>query len=112
MQTRIPPIPMREVLHYLGWRGTPVEDSILSQIRDAMDLVQSELQPNVITRCFVLGSDGKLEQRFVTVGKSLWGSYTQILDGLSAEDLIAFPYGKNLKPGAPTRLSDISELYS
>lgn len=61
MQTRIPPIPMREVLHYLGWRGTPVEDSILSQIRDAMDLVQSELQPNVITRCFVLGSDGKLE---------------------------------------------------
>lgn len=61
---------------------------------------------------YVAGSDGKLEKRPVTTGKSLWGSYTQILDGITAEDQIAFPYGKNLKPGAPTQLSDISQLYS
>ena len=60
---------------------------------------------------WVRGADGKLEQRFVTTGKSLWGSYTQILDGVTAEDYLAFPYGKNLKAGAETVESDLSVLY-
>ena len=60
---------------------------------------------------YVRGGDGLLEKRFVTIGKSLWGSYTQILEGLSADDYLAFPYGKNLKEGAPTKESDLSELY-
>lgn len=60
---------------------------------------------------YVQGQDGKLEKRYVTVGKSLWGSYTEILDGLTAEDLIAFPYGKTVKEGAPAVESDISSLY-
>ena len=60
---------------------------------------------------YVRGEDGKLEQRFVTTGKSLWGSYMEILSGLSETDYIAFPYGKNVKPGAPTREGDLSELY-
>ena len=60
---------------------------------------------------YVRGEDGKLEQRFVTTGKSLWGSYMEILSGLSEEDYIAFPYGKNIGPGAPTREGDLSELY-
>ena len=59
----------------------------------------------------VLGKDGKLEQRWVTTGKSLWGNYTEILDGLTAEDLIAFPYGKNGGPGAAAVEGDISDLY-
>lgn len=58
------------------------------------------------------GADGKLEKRFVTVGKSLWGNYTEILSGLTEEDFLAFPYGKELKEGAPTAEADISELYS
>lgn len=61
---------------------------------------------------YVLGDNGRLEKRFVTVGKSLWGTYTEIISGLSAEDLIAFPYGKNVKDGAPAVESDISELYN
>ena len=60
---------------------------------------------------WVRGEDGLLEQRFVTTGKSLWGSYTQILEGLGEEDYVAFPYGKNLKAGAETVESDISALY-
>ena len=60
---------------------------------------------------YVRGEDGKLEQRFVTTGKSLWGSYTEILEGIGEEDLIAFPYGKNVKPGAETVESDLSALY-
>ena len=32
MITCIPEIHMREVLHFLGWRGTPVEPELLAQI--------------------------------------------------------------------------------
>ena len=60
---------------------------------------------------YVLGAGGKLEQRFVTTGKSLWGSYTEIREGLTAEDLVAFPYGKNVKPGAAAEEGDLSDLY-
>ena len=63
------------------------------------------------TYVYVRGADGKLEKRFVTTGKSLWGSYTEVLSGLSETDFIAFPYGKNVKPGAPTREADLSDLY-
>ena len=61
---------------------------------------------------YVRGADGKLEKRFVTTGKALWGSYTEILSGLTVDDLIAFPYGKNVKQGAPTEEGDVSSLYS
>lgn len=61
---------------------------------------------------YLQGADGTLEKRYVTTGKSLWGSYTEILSGLTAEDYIAFPYGKNVVEGAQTRQSEISELYS
>ena len=60
---------------------------------------------------YVKGADGLLEKRSVTTGKSLWGSYTEILSGLTSEDWIAFPYGKNVTAGAETREADISELY-
>lgn len=64
------------------------------------------------TYVYVRGTDGKLEKREVTTGKSLWGSYTQVLSGLSQENLIAFPYGKTVKEGADTVESDLSALYS
>ena len=63
------------------------------------------------TYVYVRGADGLLEKRYVTTGKSLWGSYTEILEGLTAEDLLAFPYGKAVKPGAPAVESDYSTLY-
>ena len=60
---------------------------------------------------YVRGSDGKLEKRDVRVGRVLWGSYYEILSPLSNEDYLAFPYGKHVKPGAPTVESDLSALY-
>ena len=60
---------------------------------------------------FVRGADGKLEKRNVKVGKVLWGSYYEILSSLGEEDCLAFPYGKNVKHGAPTVESDLSVLY-
>lgn len=61
---------------------------------------------------YVEDANGVLEKRYVTTGKSLWGSYTEILSGLTAEDYIAFPYGKTVKVGAQTKQSEISELYN
>lgn len=64
-------------------------------------------------KSFVLvkGADGRLEKRFVTTGKTLWGSNTEIRSGLSMEDSVAFPYGKNVKPGVKTVDGDYSTLY-
>ena len=61
---------------------------------------------------FVRGADGRLEKRNVKVGKVLWGSYYEILSPLGEEDCLAFPYGKNVRHGAPTVESDLSALYT
>ena len=60
---------------------------------------------------YVLGEKNRLEKRIVKTGKSLWGSYTEILSGLTEEDMVAFPYGKNVKPGVKAEPGDISQLY-
>ena len=60
---------------------------------------------------YIRGEDGNLEQRFVTTGKSLWGSYTEILEGITPDDFLAFPYGTDVKPGAPAVEAEIRALY-
>lgn len=59
----------------------------------------------------VAGQDGKLEKRFVTTGKALWGSYTEIRSGITEDDRLAFPYGKNVKVGAKTTDGNLADLY-
>lgn len=58
------------------------------------------------------GEDGKLEQRWVQTGRNLWGSYTQIRGGLTAEDFVAFPYGRNVTAGAATTEATPDQLYN
>ncbi len=60
---------------------------------------------------YLAGEDGSLEKREIVTGKALWGSSVQILEGLSREDAIAFPYGKMVREGAKTKLSTLDELY-
>ncbi len=60
---------------------------------------------------YALGEDGLLEQRTVQVGRNLNGYYVEILDGLTEDDMIAFPYGKNVKAGVPAEEGDYSDLY-
>ena len=60
---------------------------------------------------YVRGEDGKLEKRTIQVGGSLWGSYTEILGGITGEDYVAFPYGKTVKEGAPTQEGTWENLY-
>lgn len=61
---------------------------------------------------YARGADGRLEKRSVKQGRSLWGSYTQIKSGLKADDMLAFPYGKDVKEGVATKVSSIEEAYS
>lgn len=69
------------------------------------------LKENGKNYVYVQGEDGKLEKRQVTIGKSLDGYYTQIKSGLTGDDWVAFPYGKNVKEGAATQQADTSELW-
>lgn len=57
------------------------------------------------------GENGKLEQRWVQTGRDLWGSYTQIRGGLTVDDYVAFPYGRDVKPGAATVEATADQLY-
>lgn len=51
-------------------------------------------------------NDGKLEKQYVQTGSILWGSYVEIKSGITVDDYIAFPYGKNVKDGAATVVSE------
>lgn len=57
------------------------------------------------------GEDGLLHRQAVKLGKLSGDSY-EILSGLTAEDWVAFPYGKNIKEGAQTREGTMEELYN
>lgn len=56
--------------------------------------------------------DGRLEQRWVQTGRDLWGSYTQIRGGLTTDDYVAFPYGRDVVEGARTVEATPDELYN
>ena len=58
------------------------------------------------------GEDGHLEQRWVQTGRDLWGSYTQIRGGLTTDDYVAFPYGRDVVEGARTVEATPDELYN
>ena len=60
----------------------------------------------------VRGENGKLEQRWVQTGRNLWGSYTQIRGGLTVDDFVAFPYGRDVVEGAGTTEATQDQLYN
>ena len=60
----------------------------------------------------VRGENGKLEQRWVQTGRNLWGSYTQIRGGLTVDDFVAFPYGRDAVAGAGTTEATSDQLYN
>ena len=49
------------------------------------------------------GKDKRLKLQYVKVGKVLYGESYEILSGLTRENRIAFPYGKDVKEGTKTR---------
>ena len=55
--------------------------------------------------------NGKLKKQIVTATKSFDGYTVTITSGLTMEDKIAFPYGKGVKEGAPTKEGSLDEVY-
>lgn len=61
---------------------------------------------------YVRNEAGVLEKRTVQIGRDLYGSYTQILSGLTTEDYVAFPYGNDVMEGAKTSESTSDAFYN
>lgn len=57
------------------------------------------------------GEDGRLTKQYVTKRMLSGGYAVQILSGLTEEDKIAFPYGRDVVEGASTREVEMLELY-
>ena len=66
MQVKLPPIPMRDALHFMGWRGTTVESSLLEQIQELINQAQQELRPYAVLQRFDINKEGALEGTTLT----------------------------------------------
>ena len=64
-------------------------------------------------RSYVLKADenGRLVKQYVVTGKTLWGQAIEIVSGLTMEDQIAFPYGKDAREGAKIKESADGDIY-
>ena len=60
---------------------------------------------------YAMDENERLEKREIRTGKVYWGSTVEIVDGLTQEDYIAFPYGKDVRVGAKAVQADTSVLY-
>ena len=53
----------------------------------------------------------RLKKQYIAIGKTMNGQYIEIVSGVTEDDNIAFPYGKNLREGVKTKISeDDSEM--
>ncbi len=60
----------------------------------------------------LVAQEGRLVKREVQLGRVQYGSMTEILDHqISLEEMIAFPYDKNAKPGNRVEEGSLEELY-
>jgi multidrug resistance efflux pump len=60
---------------------------------------------------YIADTDGRLKKQPVDIGSTLYGYYQEVKTGLTDDDLIAFPYGKNIKEGVRTTEADSPSLY-
>ena len=60
---------------------------------------------------FVRNSDGLLEKRYLECGVSTDGYMTPVHSGITEEDFVAFPYGREIVEGAPTYEGTDQDLY-
>lgn len=89
-------------------KDTSAEESGSSLYLESMFIRTDNGKSYVMAR----GDDGRLEQRWVQTGRDLWGSYTQIRGGLTVDDYVAFPYGRDVVEGAHTQEATTDQLYN
>ncbi len=64
-----------------------------------------------ISYVYIEGENGRLRKQPVKTGKIMDNYIVEILEGLFESDYIAFPYGKNVKEGAPVKEDGGSSMY-
>lgn len=88
---------------------------------DAMAMMYGESDEFYLYKAFVLedeegkyvykrGDDGKLTRQIIETGQMRNNSW-EILSGLTTDDWIAFPYGKQIREGAKCKEATVMELY-
>ena len=60
---------------------------------------------------FIADEKGRLKKQVIEAGAVMYGYYQEIKSGLTTEDLIAFPYGKNVKEGVKTEEVESPSYY-
>ena len=61
---------------------------------------------------YKVGEDQRLKKQKVTTGRTFYGSTVEIKEGITSEDQLAFPYGKNVREGVKIREASLEELYT
>jgi hypothetical protein len=59
--------------------------------------------------CMIADENERLKKQYVVTGKTIYGSAVEIKSGLTLDDRIAFPYGKNAVEGAA--VTDVTDRY-
>ena len=58
-----------------------------------------------------MDASNRLQKQYVSVGKNLYGYYTEIKDGVTMDDYLAFPYGNGSIEGIQCEIVDSLESY-
>ena len=91
---------------------TAVDTEITVSEGDGLYLYKAfVLEENGKKYVFKRGEEGLLVKQEITVGE-LSGQGWKILSGVTMQDYVAFPYGKEVKEGAKTREGSLEELYA
>ena len=69
------------------------------------------LSENGKNYAYIAGEGDKLEKRELNIGKNMHGM-VEIRGGMTMDDRIAFPYGRNIKEGTPVVDGSLEDLYS
>ena len=59
----------------------------------------------------IADEDGRLKKQVIQVSGMLYGEYYKTTSGITSDDMIAFPYGKNAREGAMTEEGSLDQLY-
>lgn len=89
----------------------PTEEQMM-QSSDAISISKAFIrEEDGVKYVYLRDEDGLLKRQEIQTGRIIYGDTYEIKSGISAEDWIAFPYGKGVKEGAKTKEGTMNQLY-
>lgn len=87
--------------------GSGISITIPSDIEDLGMYIPKVYVRDEDGKHYVMKDDGgKLKKQYIKTGKTVYGSLIEIKGGITSDDKICFPYGKNIKEGIKTKDTD------